>query len=203
MVISCEHVWREISNYLEDDIDPTLKAAMEEHIHGCNKCTAVLEGTRNIIGLYGDERLLQAPLGYSQRLHRKLEENMPGQRGGAFGWVLALAALLLIAGSVKLGRSSVFYHPDTRSVHADPANIDIPPEMLVVVSDGAKTFHRKTCPFIHDKAHERTITAAEAVREGYAPCVRCMRQYMAAASPLPWMEHDEDEQARADAEDVP
>jgi hypothetical protein len=35
MVVNCELVWREISNYVEDELDPTLHAAMEEHIYSC------------------------------------------------------------------------------------------------------------------------------------------------------------------------
>ena len=27
MVVNCEEVWREISNYLEDDVEPSLRAA--------------------------------------------------------------------------------------------------------------------------------------------------------------------------------
>jgi hypothetical protein len=61
MVVSCEQVWREISNYLEGEIDPVLHAPMEEQIRGCQRCTAVLEGTRNVVQLYGDERMLEVP----------------------------------------------------------------------------------------------------------------------------------------------
>ena len=39
MVVNCEEVWREISNYLEGDIEPDLRLAMEEHIRGCQRCT--------------------------------------------------------------------------------------------------------------------------------------------------------------------
>ena len=31
MVVNCEQVWREISNYLEGEVDPDLRAAMDEH----------------------------------------------------------------------------------------------------------------------------------------------------------------------------
>jgi hypothetical protein len=48
---------------------------------------------------------------------------------------------------------------------------------MVVVSEDGKTFHAAGCRFIHDKAL-RTIPASEALREGYAPCVRCMRKYL-------------------------
>ena len=93
MVVNCEHVWREISNYLEGDVDADLRAAMEEHLRGCKHCSAVLDGTRNVIELYGDERALEIPLGFSQRLHRRLAAQMPQpNRGGAFGWMVAFAA---------------------------------------------------------------------------------------------------------------
>ena len=65
MVVSCEAVWREISNYLEDDMDPGLRSAMEEHFRSCQHCTAVLEGTRNVIRLYGDDRMFELPSGFS------------------------------------------------------------------------------------------------------------------------------------------
>ena len=51
--------------------------------------------------------------------------------------------------------------------------------MVVVAADG-KTFHVAGCPFIHDKTRLRTIAAREAMREGYAPCVRCMKKYLRA-----------------------
>jgi len=35
MVVKCEDVWREISNYIEGDLDPALKRAMEEHFAQC------------------------------------------------------------------------------------------------------------------------------------------------------------------------
>ena len=82
------------------------------------------------------------------------------------------------AGSFELARSSVF-SPALRSEHAQPG-IGVPPEMLVVVSTDGKTFHVAGCPFIHDKAHIQTIPAREALREGYSPCVRCMKKYLTA-----------------------
>ncbi len=54
MKISCDEVWREISNYLEDEISAGLRTRMEEHFKGCKRCTAVLVGTRNVLRLVGD-----------------------------------------------------------------------------------------------------------------------------------------------------
>jgi len=179
MVVSCEHVWCEISNYLDGEIDPALRAAMEEHFRGCKRCTAVLHGMRNVIQLYGDERMVELPQGFSHRLHRRLEEDMFPARRTFLGWVVAAAATVLVAGSWELARSSASGHPELRSDHARPGN-GVPPEMMVVVATDGKTFHAPGCPFIHDKARLQTITAREAMREGYVPCVRCMKKYLSA-----------------------
>ncbi|MGA8150123.1 MAG: zf-HC2 domain-containing protein [Terriglobales bacterium] len=179
MVVNCEEVWREISNYLEGDIAPDLRAAVDEHVRGCKHCAAVLEGTRNIVQLYGDERMLEVPLGFSHRLQRRLEENMPGSRRGFLGWMVAAAAAVLVAGSFELAKSSIFSRAEPRSQQAQYGN-SVPPDMMVVISTDGKIFHVAGCPFIHDKAHIRTIVAREALREGYAPCVRCMKKYLNA-----------------------
>ena len=54
--------------------------------------------------------------------------------------------------------------------------------MIVVVSQGAKDFHRPGCDVIHNKDRVRTLTAKEAIREGYVPCIRCLRKYVQVAS---------------------
>jgi predicted anti-sigma-YlaC factor YlaD len=104
MVISCEEVWREISNYLEDDIDSSLRASMEEHFQSCKHCTAVRDGTRNVVRLYGDERMFEVPLGFSHRLYRRLEENMSGSRRSFLGWMVAAGAAVLAAGSFEVAK---------------------------------------------------------------------------------------------------
>ena len=72
--ISCLEVWREISNYLEGDIDPELRRRIEEHVKVCEHCTAILDGTRNVIRLVADGDILQMPAGFSERLRKRLEK---------------------------------------------------------------------------------------------------------------------------------
>jgi len=33
--IDCEEVWRQISSYLDDEVDPGLRATMAAHFKGC------------------------------------------------------------------------------------------------------------------------------------------------------------------------
>ena len=177
MVVNCEEVWHEISNYLEGDVSPDLRAAIEEHVSGCKHCTAVLDGTRNVVQLYGDERMLEVPLGFGHRLHRRLQDDRPGNRRSFLGWMLAVASGVVLVGGFEAARSSSFGRPELRSEHAQPG-AGVPPDLMVLVSSDGKTFHFAGCPFIHNKAHVRTLVAREALQEGYAPCVRCMKRYL-------------------------
>jgi hypothetical protein len=153
---------------------------MDEHIRGCTRCKSVLDGTKNVVEIYGDERMVEVPLGFSLRLHRKLEENMPRRRGTALGWMVAFAAAAMIFIAFEAGHTSASSRQELRSEHSDPG-YGVPPEMMVVVAEDGKTFHVAGCRFIHDKANLRTITAREAIQEGYVPCVRCMRKYLDTA----------------------
>ena len=72
--ISCLEVWREISNYIDDDIDAELRARMEAHFKVCAHCKAVLDGTRNVVKLVGDGVEYQMPDGFSQRLYDRIKE---------------------------------------------------------------------------------------------------------------------------------
>ena len=72
--ISCVEVWREISNYLDQDISPAVRERMEAHFKLCAHCTAVLDGTRNVLGLVGDGRVFQMPDGFSKRLQERIQK---------------------------------------------------------------------------------------------------------------------------------
>jgi anti-sigma factor (TIGR02949 family) len=70
--ISCEHVWREISNYLDGDVDPELRDRMEAHFKVCSHCTAVLDGARNVVRLVADGQAFELPRGFSERLRQRI-----------------------------------------------------------------------------------------------------------------------------------
>ncbi|HEY1659668.1 MAG TPA: zf-HC2 domain-containing protein [Candidatus Sulfotelmatobacter sp.] len=183
MVVNCEQVWREISNYVDGDLDAPLRSAMEEHFQSCKKCASVLAGTQNVVKLYGDERMLELPAGFSRRLEHRLTRIAPKKTSRWLtweAWLIPVAALVLLVGAFQLTDRALF-HPPAKSILAVPGH-DVPPDMQVVISDGSKLFHRAGCPFIHDKSTERTITAKEAMQQGYTPCPRCLGQYLKTES---------------------
>jgi anti-sigma factor RsiW len=74
MVLNCKHVWREISNYIDGTVDASMREDIERHLAHCRHCAAVLDSTRNILVLVGDDRTFELPVGYSDRLHARLSE---------------------------------------------------------------------------------------------------------------------------------
>jgi anti-sigma factor (TIGR02949 family) len=71
--ISCLEVWREISNYIDGEIDANLRARMEAHFKVCSHCKAIYDGTKNVVKLVADGVEYQMPEGFSQRLYEKIK----------------------------------------------------------------------------------------------------------------------------------
>ena len=80
MVVKCERVLSQISDYFDDHLDPALKRAMEEHFTQCRHCQAVLDGLGNVADLYGDENMFTLPAGFHSRLRRRLADQVEGKR---------------------------------------------------------------------------------------------------------------------------
>ena len=79
--ISCVEVWREISNHIDEVVDPDLRNRMEAHFRVCKHCTAVLDGTRNVIKLVADEAEFEVPAGFGARLYSKLNTGLGKPKG--------------------------------------------------------------------------------------------------------------------------
>jgi hypothetical protein len=181
--VNCERVWVEISNYIEGEVDAGLRSVLDEHFRTCTRCASVLQGTRNVIRLYGDEQMIEVPAGFGRRLERRLAQGarIGGTRWSTWSaWLVPVAALLLFAGGLRVA-NSLTTAPELKSEHAQPG-WGIPSDMQVVVTTDAKVFHVAGCGVIHNKASERTLTAREAMKQGYVPCLRCMREYLHTAS---------------------
>ena len=74
--LSCERVRRELSNFLDEDIERPLREAIQRHLRSCRPCATLYDSTRNVLALFRDERLIEVPAGYGERLHAFLTDRM-------------------------------------------------------------------------------------------------------------------------------
>lgn len=178
MVMNCEYVWREISNYVDGDIEPGLRAVIDEHLQQCAHCRSVLEGTRNVVRLYGDERMLEVPAGFEQRLKRRLTRSARPEPRWLFwtAWLVPITAVLLLAGIVGYSNVDHHYHA-LKQPHAQPGK-NIPPQLAVVMQPGARIFHLAGCDLIRNDKNLIKMTAKDAIAQGYTPCPRCLGKYL-------------------------
>jgi Putative zinc-finger len=177
VVVTCEHVWREISNYFEGDVDPALKEALEGHLAQCPRCRSVRDGMRNVIDLYSDKAMFPLPVGFYPRLHGRLADQVEGRRISRRAWLVSVGVTGALAASAACAAALDRFVPRPLSEMSQPARRL--PQRLVAIVDGGKTFHVPGCPFMHGKYH--LVAVEEAVRQGFAPCTRCMRDALRSA----------------------
>jgi anti-sigma factor (TIGR02949 family) len=77
IAISCLHVWREISSYIDGELDPDLRERISSHLKTCSHCSAILDGTQNVIRLVADDKTFDLPRGFSDRLKERLAQHLP------------------------------------------------------------------------------------------------------------------------------
>ncbi len=79
-MVSCKKVIAELSNYLDESIDSKLKAEIAHHLRHCRRCSVLLDSTRKVLVISGDDRTFEFPAGYSERLHQYLSQKLPADK---------------------------------------------------------------------------------------------------------------------------
>ena len=73
MVIDCKHVWNYISDYIDGTLSEEARTEVQKHLEHCEICSAILDSTRNVIILTADDRVFELPVGFSERLHARID----------------------------------------------------------------------------------------------------------------------------------
>lgn len=74
--MNCNKAIKEISRYLDSELDAELKRTLESHLTYCNHCSAVYDSTRKTIELYCDGKLFSLPDDVRERLHDALRRKL-------------------------------------------------------------------------------------------------------------------------------
>jgi len=72
--ISCKKVVSEISNYVDGNMTPELRSEIEQHVRICDRCSAILDSTRKLIYIAGEERVFVVPFASNQNWEQLLNE---------------------------------------------------------------------------------------------------------------------------------
>jgi anti-sigma factor RsiW len=76
VVLNCKHVWVCISAYLDDALPVETRDLVQKHLDHCEICSAILDSARNILVLTADDLIFELPVGFSERLHARLDLEM-------------------------------------------------------------------------------------------------------------------------------
>ena len=74
--MNCESVIREISNYIDGDLELAVKQELERHLEDCEECKMVVDQTRLTVNVFCDSKAIELPADVKARLHEALRRKL-------------------------------------------------------------------------------------------------------------------------------
>ncbi len=78
--MNCRNIVKELSNYLDEALDSTLKASIEKHLEHCEDCKVVVDTTKQTIQIYCNSEPAPLPEDTRQRLRDALRKRLHSAR---------------------------------------------------------------------------------------------------------------------------
>ena len=75
-MVSCKKLARNLSGYIDGDLDRELCCEIERHLSYCRRCSVLMDSVRKVIVIVGDEQTFELPIGFEQRLHSFIESRI-------------------------------------------------------------------------------------------------------------------------------
>jgi anti-sigma factor RsiW len=79
--LNCKGVVREISNYIDGDLDAAMKRELERHLDHCEDCAMVVNQTKMTVEIFCDSQPVELPTDVRSRLHEALQRRLREPRG--------------------------------------------------------------------------------------------------------------------------
>lgn len=74
--MNCQGVIREISNYLDGEMDAALKQEIAIHLHECVHCMLIVNQTKMTVELFCYSEAVELPTDVRSRLHEALHHKL-------------------------------------------------------------------------------------------------------------------------------
>ncbi len=66
--MTCKEFLKELTDYLDDQMDSSTRAELEEHLQWCHNCFVVCDTTKKTIEIYRDSKMYELPEDLRTRL---------------------------------------------------------------------------------------------------------------------------------------
>jgi anti-sigma factor RsiW len=77
--LNCEGVIREISNYIDGELEPEAERELEQHLEHCRDCKMVVDQTKMTVEVFCDSEPVELPSDVKSRLHEALRRKIQEQ----------------------------------------------------------------------------------------------------------------------------
>jgi anti-sigma factor RsiW len=74
--LNCKGVIRELSNYIDGDLDLAVKQELERHLGHCEDCTMIVDQTKKSIEILCDSQPVELSSDVRSRLHTALRRKL-------------------------------------------------------------------------------------------------------------------------------
>jgi predicted anti-sigma-YlaC factor YlaD len=74
--VNCKNIVKELSNYLEEALEPSLKSSIEKHLNDCDDCRIVVDTTKKTIQIFCNSEPAPLPEDTRQRLRDALFKHL-------------------------------------------------------------------------------------------------------------------------------
>ena len=58
---------------MDGTLSDETRDTVQKHLDHCEICSAILDSARNVIILVADDRVFELPVGFSERLHARID----------------------------------------------------------------------------------------------------------------------------------
>ncbi|MBI4659063.1 MAG: zf-HC2 domain-containing protein [Verrucomicrobia bacterium] len=72
--MKCQDLLRELNEYVDGTLDPSICEEFEKHMAGCNPCQVVVDNLRKTIRLYKAGQPYELPVKFREKLHAVLRK---------------------------------------------------------------------------------------------------------------------------------
>lgn len=74
--MNCKGVIHELSNYLDGELESSLKLELERHLEDCQDCNLIVDQTKKTIKIFCDSEPVELPSDVRSRLHEALRRRI-------------------------------------------------------------------------------------------------------------------------------